>query len=140
MQAELVSEEFADSLVSTCRAALGDLLRSVVYFTPEEYELLYLRSDLYGGDEERARAVKAEFVENERMGFTSDETYGKLADEDAEPGVGDYQFTVRGFSRGFVNRVIVGDRGVLLTTDDLDIGEFEELAVTIRKMLADASD
>jgi len=32
--------------------------------------------------------------------------------------------------------VIVGDHGVLVTTDELEIGTFEELAVALQKLLA----
>ncbi|MFC7080150.1 DUF7522 family protein [Halorussus caseinilyticus] len=135
-----VSEAFGDSLVSTCRTALGDTLRTVVYFTPEAFDVLYLRSDLYAGDPKRVRDVKSRFVDNERLGFDSQETYRRLhEDSDAEPDIGEYEFTIRVFSDGFVSRVIVGDHGVLLTTDSMDIKSFEELAISLRKLLADES-
>lgn len=132
-----ISEEFADQLASTCRTAVGDSLRSVVYFTPDAFDLIYLRSDLYDGDHERAREAKQTLVENERLGFDSAETYNKTAKAGFEPDIGEYEFTIRVFSKGFVNRVIVGDHGVLLTTNELRITEFEELAVALRKQLAD---
>ncbi|WP_276301273.1 DUF7522 family protein [Halorussus lipolyticus] len=133
-----ISESLSDSLVSTARTALGDTLRTIVYFTPEEFDVLYTRSDLYGGDPERTRRVKGRFVDNERLGFGSQETYRELHEEaDSEPDIGEYEFTVRVFSDGFVSRVIVGDHGVLLTTDSMDIQSFEELAVSLRKVLAE---
>ncbi|WP_129114971.1 DUF7522 family protein [Halegenticoccus tardaugens] len=132
------TDAFADSIVSTCRTAIGDSLRSVIYFTPEEFDLLYLRRDLYLDGAERAREVKSVFVENERLGFSSRETYSQLSMEpDTEPEIGEYEFTIRVFSDGFVNRVIVGDHGVILTTDGLDIDGFEDLAITLRKLLAE---
>ncbi|WP_458188314.1 DUF7522 family protein [Haladaptatus sp. NG-WS-4] len=130
-----ISDQFADEIATTCRTGIGDTLRSVIYFTPDEFDLLYLRSDLYGGDEERARKLKAVFVENERLGFDTSETYRRLADRDAEPAIGDYELTLRAFSDGFVSRVIVDGHGVLLTSDSYSIADFEEVAVSVRKML-----
>lgn len=136
---DIAPPDLAESIVNTCRVTLGDSLRSVVFFTPDDAELLYLRSDLYEGDEERAQTVKYAFVENERLGFTSQETYKELATQPlTEPDIGLYEFTIRVFSDGFVSRVIVGDHGVLLTTDSLDIASFEDKAVAIRKMLGTA--
>lgn len=133
---DIAPPELAESIVNTCRVTLGDSLRSVVFFTPDDEELLYLRSDLYEGDEERAQAVKQAFVENERLGFTSRETYKELAKEPlAEPDIGLYEFTIRVFADGFVSRVIVEDYGVLVTTDGLEMNSFEEMEVAIRKML-----
>lgn len=134
-----VPEEFADQLVTACRTAVGDELRSVVYFTPEIEEFLYFRSDLAERGE-RSRAVKRLFVENERMGFSSQETYNRLTEVAGdELDVGDYEFTVRVFSEGFIIRVIVGQHGVLLTTDSMQIDAFEELSVTLRTLLAEVA-
>lgn len=136
--ARLTTDDFADSLVSTSRAAIGDSLRTVVYFTPTDFEMLYIRADLYDEREDVLRKAKATFVESERVGFDSHETYNKLAAEpDVEPDIGEYEFTIRAFSEGFVNRIIVDDRGVLFTTDSLEFDAFEDLAIAIRTMLAD---
>jgi len=130
------TDELSDSLVSTARTGIGDTLRSVVYFTPETFELLYLRKDLYE-DEESARAAKGRLVDVERVGFVDEPTYSALSpDDDGGPTFGEYEFTIRVFRGGFVSRVIVGDHGVLLTTDEMDVGGFEEVAVTLRKLLA----
>ncbi|WP_456071282.1 DUF7522 family protein [Haladaptatus caseinilyticus] len=51
--------------------------------------------------------------------------------------MGEYGFTVRAFSDGFVSRVIVGEHGVLLTSEQLHIADFEEVAVSLRKMLTE---
>lgn len=132
-------EEFGEQLVTACRTAVGDTLRSVVYFTPETESPLYFRSDL-AADSERSRKVKQLFVENERMGFTSQETYNRLTEVAGdELDIGDYEFTVRVFSDGFISRVLVGQHGVLLTTDSMQIDAFEELSVTLRKLLAELS-
>jgi len=133
-----IPEALSDSLLSSSRTALGDTLRTIVYFTPDAFDVLYTRSDLYGGDPERVREVKRRFVDSERVGFDAQETYQDLAGvPDAEPDIGEYEFTIRVFSDGFVSRAIVGDHGVLLTTDSMDINSFEELAVSLRKILAD---
>ncbi|MFP9061249.1 hypothetical protein ACLI4R_12035 [Natrialbaceae archaeon A-chndr2] len=137
--AELVSSEFAESLVSTSRVTVGDTLRSVIYFTPEDFEVLYVRSDLYGGDEDLMHEAKLTMVESERVGFQETEGYNKQSQTgtSVEPTVGEYEFTVRVFSEGFISRVIVGDRGVIVTSDEIEIGPFEDMSVAIRKMLAE---
>ncbi|WP_410766933.1 hypothetical protein [Haloferax sp. DFSO60] len=127
---------FADALVSTCRATLGDSLRSVVYFTPDEFELLYVRRDLYGGDTQQTHDAKAALVEAERVAFGPDEHYNKETYEaESRPDFGDYEFTLRVFSEGFIGRVVSGAQGVLVTTDELELSEFEEMEVAIRQML-----
>ncbi|KMT45683.1 hypothetical protein EL22_28500 [Halostagnicola sp. A56] len=41
-----IDQELVDELLSVCRTAVGDELRSITYFTEDEVEQLYLRSDL----------------------------------------------------------------------------------------------
>jgi hypothetical protein len=132
-----ISDRFADEIATTCRTGIGDTLRSVIYFTPKEFDHIYLRSDLYGGDADRARELETVFVSNERLGFSTNETYRRLEELRAEPDLGEYQLTIRAFSDGFVSRVIVGDHGVLLTSDNYHIADFEEVAVSLRKLLAE---
>ncbi|WP_135822622.1 DUF7522 family protein [Halostella litorea] len=135
---DLITDDFAEELTGACRAAVGDSLRAVVYFTPDDHEVAYVRSDLYGDDEELLHRVQSEFVESERLGFDSQETYRSLATQaGTEPELGQYGFTMRVFDRGYLSRVIVDDRGVFMTTDGLDIDGFRELAVTLRKLLAE---
>ncbi|WP_224332380.1 DUF7522 family protein [Haloprofundus halobius] len=130
------NDDLADGIVYIARTALGDALRSVIYFTPDEFEVLYLRSDLYTDDRSRVRSVKEPLVENERLGFSSQETYGDLFENPAtEPDVGEYEYTIRVFSKGFLCRVLVDDHGVIITTDELDITEFEAQAVSLRSLL-----
>lgn len=134
-----LSEKLTEGIVSICRTGIGDSLRSVIYFTPEEFDLLYLRQDLYD-DEERAREGKARFVENERLGFDARETYDSLAAEPGtEPDIGEYEFTVRVFSEGFISRVLVGNEGIILTTDTIDMRDFETVAVALRVLLTESS-
>ena len=138
MAADTVSQ-LSDSLVSTARAGVGDTLRSVVYFTPDSFEALYLRKDL-SGDERAARAVTGRLVDIERGGFVDGAAYAEFSadagENDDGPAFGPYEFTIRVFREGFVTRLVVGDHGVLLTTDEMDVDEFEEVAVTLRKLLA----
>ncbi|WP_049967763.1 DUF7522 family protein [Haloferax prahovense] len=129
-----ITGSVADALVSTCRTTLGDSLRSVVHFTRDDFDVLYVRRDLYDGDEAAARAAKSELVESERTGFGPQETYN--AGRNGErPEFGEYEFTLRVFSDGFVGRVVAGDRGVIVTTDELELSEFEEMEVALRRML-----
>jgi hypothetical protein len=132
-----IDEEFAEEIATTCRTGVGDTLRSVIHFTQTDSELLYLRSDLHGGDREVAKKRKAVFVENERLGFDTHETYRRFAEEGFEPVLGEYELTIRAFADGFVSRVIVGDPGILLTSDNLPIADFEDVAVSLRKMLGE---
>lgn len=122
MTGDLVSETVAEELVSAARTAVGDELRSVVYFDVDDHEQLYLRDDLEPGADLNA------FAANERLGFTSQLTYG--ASE-----LGEYLFTIRAFEHGFLTRVIVGEHGVFVTTDEMSIDRFEETSTAIRGVL-----
>jgi hypothetical protein len=115
------TDALRDELSSVCRTAIGDGLRSITYFTRDEAEQFYLRQDLEA------------FAENERLGFTSQETYG-----DTE--LGDYQFTIRAFEWGYLTRVIVGDHGVFVTTDPLRLTEFEDVATAVASVLESGED
>lgn len=121
-------------LVALSRTALGDTLLSVVHFTPGEFEVLYLRSDL-GSDPVGARSAKVAPVENERLGFPTRETYRDLAGAPGvEPHWG-YLFTLRAFTDGYLARV-VGEQWILVTADAMDVGAFEEIAVAARRALS----
>ena len=128
-----------EELVGLCRATVGDSLRSVIHFTRDDSELLYLRTDLYGNDRRRALEVKASLVESERVGFTPYERYEPhSAGAGSDPVHGDYEFTVRVFTDGFVCRIILGDHGLLLTAEDLDVDRVEEVAIALRGLLSAA--
>lgn len=131
-----ITDELAESLVRTARTSLSDTLRSVVYFTPSQFDVLYTRQDLYESPE-ASREAKADLVGFERLGFAeapvrSGET------GDGEPSIGPYEFTVRFHRDGFVARVIEGDHGVLLTTDSMEVDAFEEAVTAVGRLLADA--
>lgn len=116
-------EDLDEALISACRSAIGDDLRSITYFTPETFEQLYLRDDL----ERDAQLDK--FVESERLGFSAQQTYG-----DSE--LGAYRFTIRAFEHGYVVRVITNHHGVFVTTDSLTMHLFEEVAEAILRVLS----
>lgn len=128
-----------DELVSVCRTAVGDTLRSVIHFTRTDSELLYLRRDLAGADRRRTLEAKATLVERERIGFAlHDEYEPRWAGAGSDPALGDYEFTVRVLSEGFVCRIITGSHGLLLTAEDLDVDRVEEVAIALRGLLAAA--
>jgi len=128
-----------EELVSLCRTAVGDSLRSVIHFTRDDAELLYLRADLYGNDRRRALEAKASLIENERVSFVPYERYEPhAAGAGSDPVHGDYEFTIRVFADGFVCRILVGDHGLLLTADDLDVDRVEEVAIALRGLLSAA--
>jgi hypothetical protein len=125
MEAEngLLPPEMTDRLVTLCRTAIGDNLRSVTYFTRDDYDQLYLRSDL-------ARdADLATFVGYEWRDFKT------TRDAYVDSELGDYRYTVRAFDNGYLTRVTVGDHGVFVTTDGLTIRRSEEVAETLASLL-----
>ena len=118
------SGDLHEQLVSSCRTSVGDELRSITYFTEDEEDQLYLRDDLEPG------ADIVGFADNERLGFRTQEVYG-----DSE--LGDYLFTMRAFERGYLTRVVVGDHGAFVTTDEMEMDLFKELASAVRSVLRD---
>jgi hypothetical protein len=132
-----IDTKFADSVVSAARTSLGDSLRSVVYFTPSSMDILYVRQDLYES-RQRALEAKARLVEFERIGFAEAPIRTALSAPNAEDSIGTYDFTVRVHGEGFVVRVLADDDGVLLTTDEMDVADFEDAAVAIRRFLNEA--
>lgn len=123
MTVDLTPEE-RSKLVRTARTVIGDDLRSLTYFDEMALEQLYLRDDL----EQSADLVG--FAQNERLGFHSQDTY-----ENTE--LGDYEYTIRVFDRGYLVRTIVGEHGVWVTTDSMPIDRFDELASAVQGVLAD---
>jgi hypothetical protein len=132
-----IDDRQAESIVSATRTGLGDELRSVMYFTPSSFDLLYVRKDLYPSDE-AARARKAQLVQLERVGFAERPVRNAIAHSDDGPDIGPYDFTVRFHEEGFVVRVLAGDAGVLFTTDAMDSGAFREAVTAIRGVLDEA--
>ena len=129
-----IDTKFADSVVSAARTSLGDTLRSVVYFTPSGFDVLYVRQDLYSS-EDAAREAKAQLVDLERVGFAEEPVRTTLAHREAGSDIGQYEFTVRFHENGFVVRVIQDDAGVLFTADSMDVSAFEDGISAIRGVL-----
>ncbi len=113
---------FEDELKSVCRTVVGDELRSVTYFTEDEVEQVYLRSDL------DRTADLVGFAELERHGFEANERYQGTQ-------LGEYQATVRMFERGYLTRVVVDQVGVWVTTDTMSMERFEELHAALEPVL-----
>jgi len=124
---DVASDDLAEQLTRSCRTSVGDELRSVTYFTETDEEQLYLREDLEPG------ADIVGFADNERLGFRTQAVY-----HDTE--LGDYLFNIRTFERGYLTRVIVDDHGAFVTTDEMEMDQFEELASAARTVLAGAED
>jgi hypothetical protein len=120
-------DKLTEELISVCRAGIGDELRSITYFTEDTVEQLYLRSDL-----DRTADLTG-FAELERAGFRADELYRNTQ-------LGDYQATVRMFEHGYLTRVIEGQYGVWITVDSMSMERFEELASSVKPVLAAWAD
>jgi hypothetical protein len=115
MSTDDTASTFANELISVCRTTVGDDLRSIAYFTDGTVEQVYLRSDL-----DRSADLVG-FAEIERAGFEADESYRNTQ-------LGEYRATVRMFENGYLTRVVADRVGVWVTTDELSIDRFEELA------------
>jgi hypothetical protein len=124
MTQEFADSQFAEELRSACRTTVGDELRSITYFTEDDVEQLYLRSDL------DRTADLVGFAEHERMGFRSQSAY-------RESQLGSYEATIRMFENGYLSRVIEGDHGIWVTTDNMSMDRFEELTSALQTILAD---
>jgi hypothetical protein len=127
MSGNSVPGQFADELVSVCRTAVGDELRSITYFTDDDFEQLYLRSDL-----DRTADLLG-FAEIERNGFRADQMYQNSQ-------LGSYRATIRVFEHGYLTRVILDQQGVWVTTDSLSMERFEELSTAIKAVLRAHAD
>ena len=127
MSPDLLSDATETELVRTTRTVVGDGVRSVTYFTPDDVEQLYLRDDL------EPDADVAGFADTERLGFRSQTDY-----DDSE--LGEYTFTIRVFDHGYLTRVIHDDHGVFVTTDPLTRDRFEELAAALHEELRALAD
>jgi hypothetical protein len=131
-----VDASLAESLVSATRTSLGDTLRSVVYFTPSAFDVLYVRSDLYDS-RAAARERKSRLVEFERTGFEERPERSAIARSAARSDIGEYRFTVRFHENGFVVRVLGDGIGVLFTTDAMDVSAFREAVSAVRRLLGE---
>ncbi len=123
MATGLLTDEAAEQIVTTCRTAIGDSLRSVTYFASDDYEQVYLREDL------ERDADLSTFIGHEWHGFKTAQT----AYEGSE--LGDYNYTIRVFDNGFLIRVTNDSEGIFVTTDGLTVKDFEEVASAINSFL-----
>ncbi|MFT4923111.1 MAG: hypothetical protein ACI8XM_002334 [Haloarculaceae archaeon] len=123
MQSQLLSNEKAEHIVTTARTATGDSLRSVTYFTRSDFDQLYLRSDL------EQDADLNTFVGHEWRGYRETQN----AYQNSE--LGRYKFTVRAFDNGYLLRVAVDRKGVLISTDGLSMQSYEEIAEALQRIL-----
>ena len=123
--AELAPDGLAEQITAACRTAAGDDVRSITYFTRDDFEQLYLRSDLHQD------ADLGAFVKHETLGFGASDDYRGSE-------LGDYKFTVRRFTNGFLTRVIRKDSGVFVTLDSLTINRSEEIAAALEDILEGA--
>ncbi|ARS89809.1 DUF7522 family protein [Natrarchaeobaculum aegyptiacum] len=122
MEGDAIDQTLADELLSVCRTTVGDELRSISYFTEDDLEQLYLRSDL------DRTADLVGFAEHERLGFRSQSAYRNSQ-------LGEYEATIRLFENGYLSRVIRGDHGVWVTVDDMSMERFEELTSALESVL-----
>jgi len=119
----LLDDSVADQVVTAARTAVGDSLRSVTYFSRDDYEQLYLRGDL------ERDADLGTFVGHEwREWETTRSAY-------AGSELGAHEYTIRVFENGFLVRVAVDRGGVFVTTDGLTLTDFEEVAGALREVL-----
>lgn len=125
MENDLLADEAADSLTALCRTAIGDSLRSITYFTRNDFEQLYLRDDL----EQDADLMG--FIGNEWQDFKTTQS----AYEGTE--LGDYEFTIRVFENGYLVRVTTDTEGVFATADSLTLQAYEDAATAIAEVLED---
>ncbi|WP_246998610.1 DUF7522 family protein [Halosolutus gelatinilyticus] len=123
MATGLLTTDAVDRFVTTCRDSVGSELRSVTYFTRDDFEQVYLRDDL-----ERNADLET-FIGNEWRGFK----VTQAAYEGSE--LGTYQYTIRVFDNGYLLRVTSDREGVFVTTDDLTLEEFESLASVLHDEL-----
>jgi hypothetical protein len=127
MDDSTVGSKLADELLSVCRTTIGDELRSITYFTDDEVEQIYRRSDL------DRTADLVGFADHERLGFRSQAAYRNSQ-------LGEYEATIRLFENGYLTRVIHDRIGVWVTVDHMSIDRFEELVVALRSVLTGLED
>jgi phage FluMu gp28-like protein len=121
----LLPEDLIERIVRLCRTTMGDSLRSVTYFTRDDYDQLYLRSDL-------ARdADLSTFVGYEWRDFKT------TRDAYLDSELGDYRYTIRAFDNGYLLRVTTQHDGVFVTADEVGDSGFEEFAAALTRTLTE---
>jgi hypothetical protein len=121
---ERLDDDTAEQFVSACRSTVGDQLRSVTYFTGDDFQQLYLRADL------TRDADLQSFVDREALGLDADDAYRGSE-------LGNYRYTIRAFEQGFLLRVLGDERGVFVTTDGLTLRDFNEVATALEALLSE---
>lgn len=134
-----ISAGLTDALVSAARTSLSDSLRSGIYFTPESFDVLYTRADLYDS-EAAARAANAALVEFEVAGFAEAPVRSAASAAEVPSTIGPYEFTVRFYKHGFVVRMLGDETGVILTTDNMDVNAFTDAGSAIRSLLGESRE
>lgn len=120
---ESLPADRAERLVRVCRTAMGDTLRSVTYFTRDDFDQLYLRDDL------ERDADLDRFVDHEWQSYEITQDAYRASE------LGEYRYTVRVFENGYLVRVTAPNEGVFVTVDDLTTGRFEEITAAIGGLL-----
>lgn len=125
MQSELLTDKHASRIVELCLDRTGERLRSITYFTQNDFDQLFLRDDLERG------ADLASFIglEWRESGITGD------AYQNSE--LGEHRYTIRAFENGYLLRVAEEGDGIFITTDGLSMEGFEELAGILLELLAE---
>jgi len=124
MATSLLPEPASERLVSTCREIAGDRLRSVTYFTRDDFDQLYLRDDLERG------ADLSSFI-----GFEWRESW---ITEDAYQGteLGEHDYTLQAFENGYLLRVETESEGAFVTLDRPSVDILDEMAGAMDEILA----
>lgn len=119
----MISDALTERVIESATDVAGDALRSIVYFTEDDFDQIFLRDYL------SAEADIGAFVTNEREGFNRVPTH-----EGSE--LGRFQYALQRFESGFLVRVIRGEQGVFVTTNRMSMDRFDELADRIDAALA----
>lgn len=124
-ESRLLPEETIEEIVRLCRTAVGDSLRSITYFTRDDYDQLYLRNDLER-DADLSTFVGYEWrdFKTARDAYTSSE-------------LGGYQYTIRAFDNGYLVRVTTEHDGVFVTADDIGDSGLAEVATALDEVLGE---
>ena len=125
MPSNLLPPDAADRVVGVCRELIGDRLRSVTYFTQNDYEQLYLREDL-ARDADLESFTGVEWHESSII----DDAYGTSE-------LGGHNFTIRVFENGYLLRVSGANHGLFVTTDDLSMATFERLGEALADLVGE---
>ncbi|QIB74723.1 hypothetical protein GL213_07190 [Halogeometricum borinquense] len=109
-------ERPSEQLLSVFREFGGEALRDVWVFDERTFEKVFVRSDVEEAIEEGGLDVER-FVDNERYGFITQQTYESLY-------YADYSYTVRGFSTFEQFRTFFGEGPIgVFASFDLDDGD-----------------